>query len=116
METNCRFSSIKSLKYGYDFIGNSKTFKNRFTRGNANRLIEALSQEKHELVSVFNTNKGYTFLVVIAHYSDTVWPQLEAGINMLHKDKIWTKIDKKKQRATKLMQEAQALAYQLSMF
>lgn len=116
MDTNCTFNSIKPLKYGYDFIGNTKTFKNRFTTGNANRLIEALSQEKHELVTVFNTSKGYTFLVIMAHYSDTVWTQLEAGINMLHKDKIWIKIDKKKERATKLMQEAQALAFQLSMF
>lgn len=109
MYTNCTYSAIKPLQYGYGFIGNAKTFKTRYKATEAARVFDGISPDNRKHLSVFNTNKGYVFLAVVAHWEHPIWQQLAFMQAELANSRTQAKADKKIAIAEKKLREAHQL-------
>ncbi len=109
MYTNCTYSAISPLKYGYSFIGSAKTFKTRYKTADAERVYQGISPDNRKHLSVFSTWKGHTFLAVVAHGEHPIWQDLAFMQAELANNKIQAKANKKIAIAEKKLAEAHQL-------
>lgn len=109
MYTNCVYSAISPLKYGYGFIGSAKTFKTRYKTADAERVYQGISSDNRKHLSVFRTQKGHTFLAVVAHWDHPIWQDLAFMQAELANNKIQAKANKKIAIAEKKLAEAHQL-------
>lgn len=109
MYTNCTYSAIKPLKYGYGFIGSAKTFKTRYKAAEAERVYQGISPDNRKHLSVYNTQKGHVFLAVVAHWEHPIWQQLAFMQAELANSRLQAKANKKIAIAEKKLQEAHQL-------
>jgi hypothetical protein len=109
MYTNCTFSAISPLKYGYGFMANAKTFKTRYKAADAERVYQGISPDNRKHISVYNTQKGHVFLAVVAHWEHPIWQDLAFMQADLANSRVQAKANKKIAIAEKKLQEAHQL-------
>ena len=109
MQTNCTFSSLRPLSYGYGNIGNMRTYKSRYEAKNIELLMQAIPQAWHQHISLYKTRKGLWFVGIVAPQSNSIWTFLHRFTNQLATRKEIARIQKKRTRASILNAEADAL-------
>lgn len=109
MMTNSSFNAIRTLKYGYNVIANARTFKTRLTSANAEAFFSNIADANRKHLCVYNTAKGYTFIAVVAHFSEAIWDDLAYAHGMMTNIKLRTKANKKLAIAKRKTDEANAI-------
>lgn len=72
--------TLKTIGFGYGFLGNNKTFKCRYKTALADQIMDIIAPAHRRLVIKYETGGGYTFLAVIQHKTSIIWPVLERAV------------------------------------
>jgi len=80
--------TIRSIKFGYGFMGNNRTFKCRYSNSLAEQILSRIPEASQKLIIKHMTSNGHTFLCVVQHASNSIWVMLERAINNAKADKL----------------------------
>jgi len=75
MSTECNFSAIKHIPFGYRQSPNAMTFKARYSKEKVSKLKSEIPKMFHEHLCTVST-KTHVFLVVIMPAHSAIWDAL----------------------------------------